>query len=190
MSEEKKKRKGRGKRKTKHKNISRIDSKNTHGWYVRIYANGELFVSKLFSDKICGGKQNALKYAKLYRDHNRMVADLHIANNPNKKRRKPAYNSPSRRNRTGIVGVNEVHTTIRNRPVHYVEATWSENGKPRSRKFYVTKDRTRDDALEAAIAFRKDRVEELMKEWEQHKKEWQKTKAKALKEAEKFKAKF
>ena len=58
------------------KNISRIDSKNTHGWYVRIYLNGRVFAAKLFSDKICGGKEKALKYAVLYRDHNQMVADL------------------------------------------------------------------------------------------------------------------
>lgn len=156
----------RGKRKNKYPNISRIDSKNTHGWYVRIYANGELFVSKLFSDKICGGKQQALKYALMYRDHNKMVASIQMEGQPRFKRRKPAYNSPSRRNRTGIVGVNEVHTKIRNRPVHYVEATWSESGKPHSKKFYVTKERTRDDALELAIAHRKEMVNSLMTNWE------------------------
>lgn len=148
----------------KHKNISRIDSKNTHGWYVRIYLNGGVFASKLFSDKICDGKEKALKNAILYRDHNQMVADLN--RQPNKKKRKPIFDKPSKNNKSGIVGVNEVHTKIRNRPVHYIQATWSEDFKPKSKKFYITKFRTREEALKSAIELRKSKEKEILDNWD------------------------
>ena len=150
----------------KHKNISRIDSKNTHGWYVRIYLNGGVFASKFFSDKICDGKEKALKNAILYRDHNQMVADL--KRQPNKKKRKPIFDKPTKNNKSGILGVGEVHTKIRNRPVHYIQATWSEDSKPKSKKFYITKFRTRDEALKSAIEVRKSKEKEIMKEWDKN----------------------
>jgi hypothetical protein len=151
-------------RSKKLKNISRIDSKNTHGWYVRIYFNSGIFASKLFSDRICGGKDKAFKNAVLYRDHNQMVADLQTV--PNRKNRKPAFYKPVKNNASGIVGVNEVHTTIRNRPVHYIQATWSEDFKPKSKKFYITATRTREEALESAIALRKSQEKEILRKWE------------------------
>jgi hypothetical protein len=150
----------------KHKNISRIDSKNTHGWYVRIYLNGGVFASKLFSDRICGGKDKALKNAKMYRDHNQMVADLNRKTTTRKRR--PIFDRPSKNNKSGIVGVNEVHTKIRNRPVHYIQATWSENFKPKSKKFYITKFRSREEALNSAIELRKSKEQEILKNWNEN----------------------
>ena len=52
--------------------ISRIDSKSTHGWYVRTYSEGSC-ISRLFSDgksrlKGRGGKGRAKLRAILYRD--------------------------------------------------------------------------------------------------------------------------
>lgn len=147
----------------KHKNISRIDSKNTHGWYVRIYLDGGVFASKLFSDRICGGKDKAFKNALLYRDHNQMVADVN--RKTTKRKRKPVFDRPSKNNKSGIVGVNEVHTKIRNRPVHYIQATWSEDFKPKSKKFYITKFRTREEALQSAIELRKKKEKEIIDNW-------------------------
>ncbi len=146
------------------KNISRIDSKNTHGWYVRIYLNSGIFASKLFSDRICGGKEKALKNAILYRDHNQMVADLQKKSH--RKNRKPAFVKPAKNNTSGVVGVNEVHTTIRNRPVHYIQATWSEDYKPKSKKFYITGTRTRDEALDLAVTLRKSKEKEILNNWD------------------------
>jgi len=54
------------KRKTAMKGISRIDSGSTHGWFVRAYRNGDTY-SKLFSDRKCGGKGEALAMAKEFR---------------------------------------------------------------------------------------------------------------------------
>ena len=150
----------------KYKNISRIDSKNTHGWYVRIYLNGGVFASKLFSDRICNGKDKALRNAILYRDHNQMVADVN--KQPYKKKRKPIFDKLTKNNKSGIVGVNEVHTKIRNRPVHYIQATWSEDFKPKSKKFYITKFRTREEALKSAIELRKSKEKEILENWNEN----------------------
>lgn len=51
------------------KSISRHDqeSKNTHGWYVRVRFHGKL-TTKFFSDKKCGGKDFSLKAAITWRD--------------------------------------------------------------------------------------------------------------------------
>ena len=166
----------------KYPGISRIDSKHTHGWYVRVYANGGVFTSKLFSDRLYGGKQVALNNAIKFRDHNRMVADLYKreGRNPN---RKPFYYKPPRNNNSGVVGVNEVKTTIRGREVHYFQATWSEDGKANSRKFYVSKKRTREQAEKLAVDLRRQKEKLLQKKWKDMLKEdakWQKEMKKKL----------
>jgi hypothetical protein len=168
--------------KKKYPGISRIDSKHTHGWYVRVYANGGVFTSKLFSDRLYGGKQIALNNAIKYRDHNKMVAELHKreGRNPN---RRPFYNKAPKNNQSGVVGVNEVKTTIRGREVHYFQATWSADGKANSRKFYVSKKRTREEAEKQAIALRQEKVKMLQKSWKVMLKEdlkWQKELKKKL----------
>lgn len=55
------------KKRTAMKGISRIDSRSTHGWFVRGYKEGKTY-TKLFSDKKTGGKGKALDAAKAYRD--------------------------------------------------------------------------------------------------------------------------
>ena len=49
------------------KNIKRIDSPKTHGWQVHVRRGGVL-KTKLFSDRVHGGKKNALEAAKEHRD--------------------------------------------------------------------------------------------------------------------------
>ena len=86
-------------RRTKNKGISRIDSRATHGWFVRGYKNGKTF-SKLFSDLKLGGKTKALDMATAYRN------ELHskLEKVPKKERaRRIVYRD--RRNRTGVLGV-------------------------------------------------------------------------------------
>jgi hypothetical protein len=153
------------KRNKKMKGISRIDSKNTHGWYVRIYADSGVFTSKLFSDRLYGSKDNALKNAIAFRDHNQMVADIHKAQSP-RKARKPYFERPAKNNTSGIVGVNEVKTTMKGREVHYFQSTWSEDGKPRSKKFYVNSTRTFDEAKKMAVEYRKMKEKEMKSVYE------------------------
>lgn len=147
-----------------HKGISRIDSKNTHGWYVRIYANGGVFISKLFSDRLHGGKQQALKDAITFRDHNQMVADLKKKELRGKNKR-PFYRKAPKNNTSGVVGVNEIFSMSGGKKVHYFQATWSENGKARSKKYYITPNRSAQEAREAAIQHRKAMVDELEQKW-------------------------
>ncbi len=154
----------RGDMRSKYPGISRIDSKHTHGWYVRVYANGGVFVSKLFSDRLYGGKQKALKNAIIFRDHNQMVAELERAKYQSTKR-KPFYNKRSKNNKSGITGVNEVKSMNKGRLVHYFQATWSESGKLKSKKFYVNSKRTREEAFKLAVNFRKQKEQELYEEW-------------------------
>lgn len=65
------------------KNISRIDSGSTHGWFVRAYRNGKTYC-KLFSDLKCGGKGKALQQAK---DHKSELL-VKVASIPKKPRRR------------------------------------------------------------------------------------------------------
>ena len=138
----------------KHKGISRIDSSHTHGWYVRVYANGTVFDSKLFSDKQYGGKKAALKSAIMYRDQRQAVAALAKSLSKEDDRR-PFFTKPPKNNKTGIVGVNEVKTFSRGKSVHYFQATWNENGKPHTKKFYVFEKRNEEEALKMAADYRK-----------------------------------
>ncbi len=55
------------KQEKKYRGISRIDSHDTHGWFVRAYKSGKT-TSKLFSDSIFGGKEQALKKAIMFRE--------------------------------------------------------------------------------------------------------------------------
>ncbi len=48
-------------------NITRLDYKRTHGWWVR-FERGEDHIRKLFSDKTYGGKNKALSAARQFRD--------------------------------------------------------------------------------------------------------------------------
>ena len=142
----------------KHKGISRIDSGHTHGWYVRVYANRTVFTSKLFSDRIYGGKQKALKNAIKYRDHNQMVADVKY---PQSSRKIKYRESPPKDNKSGIVGVHFTNKLERGVRIPTWVATWVEDGKRRSKAFYQRKFRSLDEAFQLAVEYRKSRVEEL-----------------------------
>ena len=146
------------------KGISRIDSKNTHGWYVRIYGNGGVYTSKLFSDRQYGNKQEALKNARIFRDHEQMVADLN-KKDMRKPNQTPFYQKAPKNNTSGILGVHEVNTVIKGRKTRYFQATWTEDKKPRSKKFYVTLTRTAEEARLMAIEHRKNKEVELREKW-------------------------
>ena len=147
------------------KGISRIDSKNTHGWYVRVYGNGGVYTSKLFSDRQYGTKQKALDSAKVYRDHEQMVADLN-KKDMRKLSQKPFYKKAPKNNASGVVGVHEVHSNVNDKEVRYFQATWTEGRKPKSKKFYVTESRTAKEAFRLAVEHRKTKEEELQEKWE------------------------
>ncbi len=78
------------------KSITRIDTKKTHGWYVRVRFMGQEH-RKLFSDGKCGNKLSALVAAKKYRD------ELEVS--LGKPRTDRIVVSSHKRNRSGVVGV-------------------------------------------------------------------------------------
>ena len=82
---------------SKQKDIARIDqeSKQTHGWYVRITFKGKQH-SKFFSDKKNGGKNSSLLAAITWRDNTRTK----IGKPQTDRRIVTVSNTP-----TGIVGV-------------------------------------------------------------------------------------
>ena len=80
------------------KGISRIDTKSTHGWFVRGYRNGKTY-TKLFSDRKNGGKEVALEAARTYRQQ--LLEEL--SKIPQKERERRVVSKDSR-NRTGELG--------------------------------------------------------------------------------------
>ena len=105
------------------KGISRIDqeSRNTFGWYVRVMFNGKQ-VSKFFSDKVYGGRKEALEAAVEYRDQ----AEKKLGR-PRTDRQVIARQT---RNTSGIVGVQlrtkSVRTKTGERVVNkYYVVTWN-----------------------------------------------------------------
>lgn len=129
------------------KNIKRIDSTKTHGWQVHVRRGGELR-TKLFSDRICGGKKKALDAAKKHRD--KLLKDMaHLAKPLWKIDRTPKTN-------TGYLGCS--YTEYKNssgKKRGVITVTVRESlGKPVNRKFSVDK-LGYDDALKKAVAWRK-----------------------------------
>jgi hypothetical protein len=55
-------------------NVSRVDHKTTHGWFVRFWARG-LTVTKLFSDNPFGGPRESFKAACAYADKHRPMPE-------------------------------------------------------------------------------------------------------------------
>jgi hypothetical protein len=78
------------------KSISRIDTHNTHGWYVRVKYRG-IEYRKLFSDNKYGNKLSSLVAAKKHRDE--LEARL------GKPRTDRLVIAVNKRNSSGVIGV-------------------------------------------------------------------------------------
>lgn len=130
------------------KGISRIDSKGTHGWYVRVYKNGKTY-SKLYSDNKYGGKERALKIAKKARK----MAEQAMKSVPTKRTRRLVKSD--RRNKTGVIGVNRTKKKNRSGTVsEYYQVTWSPKpGKTKNKQWSINK-YGEDKAFEMACNFR------------------------------------
>ena len=143
---------------TKIKGISRIDSKHTHGWFVRISREGKIH-SKMFSDRPHGGKEEALQAAIRYRDQ-------YEKDHPRKMERLRIRQTLPRNNSTGILGVYETYEPRsggRKRPCFCV--TWSPApNRVQIKKFCIDHFEDRESALKAAIDFRKAREQEIIAE--------------------------
>ncbi|MBL9152916.1 MAG: hypothetical protein JNK37_10540 [Verrucomicrobiales bacterium] len=128
------------------KNIKRIDSVKTHGWQVHVRRGGVL-KTKLFSDRMHGGKRNALEEAKEHRDE--LLSSM-------AKFAKPLWKiKRSPRTNTGHLGVSLTEYTNKSgkrRKVITVTARQA-LGKAVNRKFSVDK-LGYEKAVKSAVAWR------------------------------------
>jgi hypothetical protein len=138
--------------KNSRKNIKRIDSDKTHGWQVHVCRGGKL-KTKLFSDRLYGGKKAALAAALKERDAI-LGAMEKFAKPLWKVKRQPRTN-------TGELGVS--YTEVKGaagRRRGYVSATVRvETGKAANRKFSVDA-LGYEKALKQAVAWRRKMLRE------------------------------
>lgn len=130
------------------KGISRIDTKDTHGWYVRIYKSGKTY-SKLYSDNRYGGRDRALQVAQKAR----LVAIEALKDLPVEPRRRLV--TSDRRNKSGTVGVSKTTKKTKNGDRNeYYQVTWSpEPGKVKNRQWSVRR-YGEEEAHRLAVEFR------------------------------------
>jgi hypothetical protein len=142
------------------KYISRIDTKDTHGWFFRYYNPAH---SKFFSDNRYGSKDAALEAAKQYRAE--FAKKYPKPTSPGFRTKLPKNNT------SGVVGVSESYAHLHGgtrKKIPCFTVTW--RPKPnvtRIKKFTFTNEQDREITLEKAIAFRKAREEEILKSWQE-----------------------
>ncbi|MDR0742502.1 MAG: hypothetical protein LBE98_03490 [Puniceicoccales bacterium] len=115
--------------------ISRIDSRTTKGWLVRGYKNGNRY-SKLFSDGKLGGKEEALKKAKIFRNNLR----ARLSEIPNKPRCQKIV-SRDKRNQTGVLGISKLCKNGKgDKQLGFFSVTWRPvKGKQKCTSFSISK---------------------------------------------------
>ncbi|CAN5620285.1 hypothetical protein BH23BAC4_BH23BAC4_05130 [soil metagenome] len=138
------------------KGIIRIDSDSTHGWQVRVYRHGKTY-SKLYSDRKCGGKEQAYAMAEAYRsDLENVVAALPEAA---PRRRLIRHN---KNNSTGVVGISRTYKMDRRGIKHEVYAvSWNpEPGTARGTSFSIKK-YGEDTAFKMACRLRYEKMKQI-----------------------------
>ena len=137
------------------KNIKPIDSTKTHGWQVHVRRGGTL-KTKLFSDRLHGGKRKALVAAKEHRDM--LLKDM-------AKLAKPLWRIARKpRTNTGHLGVSITEYANKGgKKREVVTVTVRESlGKAVNRKFSVDK-LGREQAIKKAVAWRSKVLKERLK---------------------------
>jgi hypothetical protein len=138
---------------TDNRNISRVDSGRTHGWLVRLQRDGEI-TSKLFSDRVHGGRGGSYQAALAWRDRQRERlgptprGDASHLLSPEARRRNRQVLT-----RTGVTGIGFQLRPYRGGRVPYVTAYWiDEEGRRRQTSFSVDKHGVEDAVALAARA--------------------------------------
>ncbi len=140
-----------------YKGISRIDSKDTHGWNARVYFKGKSY-SKLFSDNLWDGREVALDEAIYWRDQKEKQLG--------KPRTDRVVVMRNPRNRTGTIGVCRKMKKYYKRGKCYTEDVYEVTCTPvvgrGSKKTSVSiKKWGEKEALKRAIAIRKKMESEI-----------------------------
>ena len=138
------------------KGVIRIDSDSTHGWQVRVYRHGKTY-SKLFSDRKCGGKEEAFQEAVEYRKE--LEAEVAAMPESAPRRRLIRHN---KNNSTGVVGVSRTYKTDRRGVKHEVYAvSWNpEPGQAKGTSFSIKK-YGEDTAFKMACRLRWEKMKEI-----------------------------
>lgn len=141
------------------KHIERHDYQKKHGWTFRISLEGKAY-SKLFSDSKYGGKEKARQEAIRYR--NEFLSSKLF-------KRTPFRMKPTTRSTTGIVGVSETYSRVvrgkrKGEKEPCFTVTWSpEVNRKKIKKFHFHHYGGREGALQAAVAFRQEKEQEILK---------------------------
>jgi hypothetical protein len=138
------------------KGVIRIDSESTHGWQVRVYRHGKTY-SKLFSDRKCGGREEAFEAAMLFRDE--LEAEVETMPAAESQRRIINHN---KNNLTGVLGISRTFKRDRHGRRHEVYAvSWNpEPGKARGTSFSIAK-YGEEDAFRMACKLRFEKMKAI-----------------------------
>lgn len=138
------------------KGVIRIDSDSTHGWQVRVYRHGKTY-SKLFSDRKCGGREEAFEEAVEYRKD----LEAEVAAMPEAEPRRRLI-TRNKNNSTGVVGISRTYKKDRRGVKHEVYAvSWNpEPGTARGTSFSIKK-YGEDTAFKMACRLRFQKMKEI-----------------------------
>ena len=139
-----------------HKGISRIDqeTRNHHGWYVRVTFGGQKH-AKFFSDAKHGGRDAALEAAVAHRDR--------IEREFGKPRTDRQVAPKTGRNTSGVVGVRRRRRAVsgEGEAREYFEVSWNPWPGKVCRKMFSIAELGERQAFLAACAFRRQKEREM-----------------------------
>jgi len=137
--------------------LTRVDSRNTHGWMMRLYHQGIIY-TKLFSDGVYGSTKKALKAARKYREQ--LAKKLGIES-LDKRRRVRSVSTQSVP--TGVVGVYRGTSKSKSGQLrHYYSASWSPKPNELKTKSFSIAKYGEAKAFELAVEYRKKMMEKIV----------------------------
>jgi hypothetical protein len=147
-----------------YKGISRIDSaaKRQHSWLAR-YRAADRIITKQFSDKSYGGKAKSLRAAQRWLEAQRRIHP------PGRSLEEfPPFQLQPVRSNTGIRGISRTHDYARHdRSIKQecFSVAYSEDGKRGCAKFYLHHYDSEEEALAAAVEFRRQKEQAMVDAW-------------------------
>lgn len=146
----------------KHKYISRVDSVKSkmYGYLIRLYHGKGVLYQKWVSDNMYGGKEKALEAALEIRDSKISELNYYPGNGLSNREWKPVALNRKPQSNTGHTGVYESREYKRKKDgtvkvCRYIAASYVESrGKSKTKKFYIGKKRSREQAIKEAVEFR------------------------------------
>jgi hypothetical protein len=125
--------------------ITRLDYQKTHGWWVRIRRKSNP-CSKLFSDGVYGGKEDALKKALAWRDEKLKTAP---------KLASRTVESGSKTVKTGVPGLSLTFVEGSERPLAHLQVSIQRGGKRTGTRYSINKWGLRASLWKACVAIAK-----------------------------------